>query len=45
LAINADNLLQARTVASGRRLSRELVERLAELRDEELELLLDSAAA
>ncbi len=44
-AIDADNLLQARTVASGRRLSRELVQRLAELTGEELELLLDATAA
>ncbi len=44
-AIDADNLLQSRTVASGRRLSRELVQRLAELTVEELELLLDATAA
>jgi hypothetical protein len=43
-AIDADNLLQARTVASARRLSRELVQRLAELSDEELELLVDATA-
>lgn len=42
--IDADNLLQARTVASGRRRSRELVHRLAELTAEELKLLLDSTA-
>lgn len=44
-AIDADNLLQARTVASGRRLCRELVQRLAELTSEELELLLDATPA
>lgn len=33
------NVLQARTVASGRRVARELVQRLAELTDAELELL------
>lgn len=43
-AIDADNLLQERTVASGRRLSRELVQRLAELTDEEIDLLLDGTA-
>lgn len=37
--IDADNLLQARTVASGRRLSRELVQRLTELTDDEIILL------
>ncbi len=44
-AIDADNLLQARTTASGRRLTRELVQRLALLTDSELELLLDATAA
>lgn len=44
-AIDEDNLLQARTVASARRLSRELVQRLAELTDDELRLLLDATAA
>ena len=43
-AIDADNLLQARTVASARRLSRELIQRLTELTDEELELLLEATA-
>lgn len=43
-AIDVDNLLQERTVASGRRLSRELVQRLAELTDEEIDLLLDGTA-
>ncbi|WP_280676119.1 DUF1819 family protein [Cryobacterium sp. CG_9.6] len=43
-AIDADNLLQARTVSSGRRRSRELVQRLAELTPEELELLIDGTA-
>jgi hypothetical protein len=44
-AIDADNLLQARTVASAKRLGRELVPRLAELTDDELRLLLDATAA
>lgn len=44
-AIDADNLLQARTVASAKRLGRELVQRLAELTDDELQLLLDATAA
>ena len=44
-AIDADNLLQARTVASAKRVGRELVQRLAELTDDELRLLLDATAA
>jgi hypothetical protein len=36
------NLLQARTVASGRRFAREVAQRLAVLTDDELELLVDS---
>lgn len=42
--IDADNLLQARTVSTGRRLSRELVHRLEELSDEEVTLLLEGTA-
>ena len=44
-AIDVDNLLQSRTVASAKRLGRELVQRLAELTDDELQLLLDATAA
>ncbi len=40
-----DNLLQARTVASGRRFAREVVQRLAVLTDDEIELLVDATAA
>ena len=36
------NLLQARTVESGRRLTREVVQRVAVLADEEIELLADA---
>jgi hypothetical protein len=39
-----DNLLQARTVASGRRFAREVVQRLAVLTDDEIELLVDATA-
>lgn len=42
--INDENALQTRTVASGRRLARELVQRLAELTDEEIDLLVDATA-
>lgn len=42
--IDDDNLIQARTVASGRRLARETVQRLAELTDAEIELLVDATA-
>jgi hypothetical protein len=42
--IEDDNLLQARTVASGRRVAREIVQRLAVLTDEEIELLVDATA-
>ena len=41
-AIEEDNLLQARTRSAGVRLARELVQRLAVLSDEEVELLLDA---
>jgi hypothetical protein len=42
--IDEDNLLQARTVASGRRLAREVSQRLALLSDDELELLVEATA-
>ncbi|MDC5696820.1 DUF1819 family protein [Intrasporangium calvum] len=41
-AIDEDNLLQSRTRSAGARLAREVVQRLAVLTDEELELLLDA---
>jgi BrxA len=44
LVIEDDNLMQARTVASGRRVARETVQRLAVLTDEEIELLVDATA-
>jgi hypothetical protein len=40
-AIDSENLLQARTVSSGRRLAREVVQRLAELTDDQIGLLTD----
>lgn len=40
-AINVDNLLQARTVSSARRLASELVQRLQELTVDEVELVVD----
>jgi hypothetical protein len=40
-AIDSENLLQARTVSSGHRLTREVVQRLAELSDDEIDLLVD----
>jgi hypothetical protein len=43
--IEEDNLLQARTVATGQRLAREVAQRLAVLRDDELELLVDSTTS
>lgn len=43
-AIDADNLLQARTVASARRLASELVQRLEEFTDDEIGVFLDGAA-
>ncbi|MET8451484.1 DUF1819 family protein [Streptomyces sp. NPDC005209] len=42
--IERDNLLQARTVASGRRFAREITQRLAVLTDAEIELLIDTTA-
>lgn len=44
VVIDDENALQTRTVASGRRLARELVQRLAELTDEEIDLLADATA-
>lgn len=41
--IGDDNLLQARTHSSGTRLAREVVQRLAVLTDEEIELLIDAS--
>lgn len=43
-AIDADNLLQSRTASSGRRRSRELVQRLTELTDAELAIIADGLA-
>ncbi len=42
--VDDENRLQARVVASGRRLAREVVQRLSVLTDVELELLVDSTA-
>lgn len=42
--VEDENLLQARTVESGRRLAREVVQRLAALTDDEIELLVDTTA-
>jgi Putative inner membrane protein (DUF1819) len=42
--VDEDNLLQARTVASGRRVAREVAQRLAALTDDEIELLLEATA-
>lgn len=42
--IGQDNLLQARTVSSGVRRAREVVQRLGVLTDEELELLVEATA-
>lgn len=44
-AIEQDNLLQTRTVASGRRFGREVAQRLAVLSDDEIELLVDATAS
>ena len=43
--IEEDNLLQARTVSTGRRLAREVAQRLAVLTDDELELLVDATTS
>jgi hypothetical protein len=40
--VEAGNLLQARTLESGRRLAREVVQRVASLTDAEIELLVDA---
>jgi hypothetical protein len=42
--VEEGNLLQARTVASGRRIAREAVQRLAVLTDDEIVLLIDATA-
>ena len=42
--IEEDNLLQARTVSTGVRLAREVVQRLAVLTDDEVELLVDATS-
>lgn len=43
-AIEQDNLLQTRTVASGQRLTREVAQRLEVLSDSEIEMLIDGTA-
>ncbi|WP_276824284.1 DUF1819 family protein [Mycolicibacterium mageritense] len=43
--IDEDNLLQARTVATGQRRAREVTQRLAVLTDDELELLVDATTS
>jgi hypothetical protein len=43
--IDEDNLLQARTVATGHRLAREVAQRLSVLSDAELELLVDTTTS
>jgi hypothetical protein len=42
--VEDDNLLQARTIASGRRIAREVAQRLAALTHDEIELLLEATA-
>lgn len=42
--IATENLLQARTVASGFRLAREVIQRLAVLTDDEIELLIEATS-
>ena len=42
--VEDENLLQTRTVESGRRFAREVVQRLAVLTDDEIELLIDATA-
>lgn len=44
-AIDEDNLLQARTVSSARRLASELVQRLQELADDEVGLVVDGTSS
>jgi hypothetical protein len=43
--IDDDNLLQARTIATGRRLAREISQRLSVLSDDELELVIDATTS
>ena len=43
--IDEDNLLQARTAATGSRLAREVAQRLAVLTDDEIELLVEATAS
>lgn len=43
-AIESENLLQARTVSTGHRLAREVVQRLAELTHDEIELLAEATS-
>ena len=43
--IDEENSLQARTVASARRLAREVVQRLSELTDTEIDLVVDATSA
>lgn len=42
--LESENLLQGRTVSSGRRLAREVVQRLSELADDEIDLLVDATS-
>jgi hypothetical protein len=42
--LESENLLQGRTVSSGHRLAREVVQRLAELTDDEIHLLVDATS-
>lgn len=42
--IESENLLQARTASAGRRLAREVVQRLAELSNDEIDLLADATS-
>jgi len=42
--LDDENLLQARTVSSARRLGREVIQRLSELTDPEIELFIESTA-
>lgn len=43
--IESENLLQGRTVASRHRLAREVIQRLAELTDDEIDLIVDATSA
>jgi hypothetical protein len=43
-SLEAENLLQARTVSSGQRVAREVVQRLSELADDEVVLLIDATS-